>query len=77
MHRARSSPGPIRQNERHGLTNLRFNDFKVDLIAEPATGNGPRQVTVESGGEFTLRLRRGSKVVEERIAAGTRTIDIQ
>ena len=51
----------VRQNERHGLTNLRFNDFKVDLIAEPATGSGPRQITVESGGEFTLRLRRGTR----------------
>ena len=67
----------VRQNERHGLTNLRFNDFKVDLIAEPASGNGPRQITVESGGEFTLRLRRGTKVVEERIAAGIRKMDIE
>jgi hypothetical protein len=66
----------IRQNERHGLTNLRFNGFQVDLIAAPATDNGPRQITVESGGEFTLRLRRGDKVVAERIAAGTRKIAV-
>ena len=45
----------IRQSERHGLTNLRFNGYQVDLVAEPASGHGPRHITVASGGEFTLR----------------------
>ena len=66
----------IRQDERHGLRNLRFNEFKVDLIAEPASGDGLRQIAVESGGEFLLRLRRSGRIVEERIVAGTRTIVI-
>ena len=66
----------IRQDERHGLTNLWFNDFTVDLIAEPTTGHRPRQISVASGGEFLLRLRWGGKVVERRIAAGTQTINL-
>ncbi len=67
----------IRQHERHGLTNLRLNDFMVDLIAQPAAGNGSRHITVKSGGEFTLRLKWGEQVVEERIVAGTRQLDLQ
>lgn len=65
----------IRQNERHGLTNLRLGDFTVDLIAEPASDNRARRITVASGGQFTLRLRRGNTAIEHKITAGTHTID--
>jgi glycogen debranching enzyme len=67
----------IRQNERHGLTNLQLDDFTVDLIAEAAQDHPPRRITVASGGSFTLRLRAGNHVVEQQITAGTQTIEIQ
>ena len=60
--------------ERHGLTGLRFNGFKIDLMAAPTSGVQPRQITVERGGDFTLRFRRGNKVVDKGITAGIQKV---
>jgi hypothetical protein len=66
----------IRQSERHGLDNVWFNGFKISLIAEPASANEPRKVSIESGGDFTLRIKTGGKSTEEQIAAGTKVIEL-
>lgn len=67
----------LHQPERHGLTNWRFGEFAVDLTAEPADDAGPRTITVTSGGEFTLRVRRGERLTEHPISAGTHTLVIE
>ncbi len=66
----------IRQDERHGLANLCFNGFKVDLIAEPATAEAPRHISVESDGNFTLRLMAGGKTVEKQISPGSHAVQV-
>jgi hypothetical protein len=65
----------IRRLERHGLQNLQFGGFKVDMVcaARPSEAE-PCRITVKSGGAFTLRLRAGAKTLERRIAAGEQTI---
>jgi hypothetical protein len=67
----------VRQPERHGLTNLHFCGFQVDLVAEPAAADKPRRITVSSGGEFTLRVRHGPQLTEQQIGAEKRTIVIE
>lgn len=73
---ARTITWTIRQAERHGLANVWFNGFKVNLIADPAAVNSPRMVSVESGGAFTLRIKTSGKTIEEKITAGARTIEV-
>jgi neutral trehalase len=67
----------LRQPERHGLTRLQFHGFQVDLVAEPASARGPREITVTSGGEFTLCVRRGPTLIEVPIGAEKRTIVVE
>lgn len=54
----------VRRAERHGLKNLQFNGFKVDLLCEA------RRVKVTSGGSFVLRIISGANSVEERVGPG-------
>ncbi len=64
----------VRQLERHGLQNLQFNGFKVDMICDArASADAPCHFTVKSGGSFTLQITSGGKTMEKQISPGAET----
>jgi hypothetical protein len=67
----------INRLERHGLENLVFDGFKVDMIcdARAAAGN-PCHITVTSGGPFLLKIIVGLHTTEKEIRAGTQTFSL-
>jgi hypothetical protein len=67
----------IRRAERHGLQNLMFDGFKVEMICDARKdSSAPCHVMVTSGGEFTLRIVEGGKTTEEKIRAGTQDFSL-
>jgi hypothetical protein len=72
----RSITWRITRPEKHGLENLQFCGFKVDLICDPRGTTKTRHVTVSSGGEFTLKIADGGTVVEKKIHTGSQTFEI-
>jgi len=71
---ARTIAWNVRRTERHGLQNLEFNGFKVDMICEGrAAASDPCKITVQSGGSFVLKVSNGEKAVEKQIGPGAQT----
>ncbi len=67
----------IRRVERHGLQNLVFNGFKVDMIcAARPDPSAPCQITVTSAGAFRLKVVAGTRTKEIEIHAGTETFSL-
>lgn len=68
----------IRRTDRHGLQNLNFVGFKVDLLCQARpSSSAPCQISVTSDGAFILRLRNGAgPMVEKTIVKGTQTIQL-
>jgi hypothetical protein len=62
----------ISRTERHGIKNLRFGDFYVELLCEERkTGTDPCHVTVTSGGTFHLKVIGNAGSTEKNIETGT------
>jgi hypothetical protein len=67
----------ITRTDRHGLQNLKFSGFDVELICEARqTADEPCRVTVNSGGAFTLAVILHGKTLENRIEKGTVTLQL-
>jgi hypothetical protein len=67
----------IRRTEKHGLQNLQFGDFKVDVLCDArASASDPCRVTITSGGSFTLKVQLGNEVTERMIVSGTQQFEI-
>lgn len=67
----------ITKPEKHGLENLQFNGFKVDMICEARDAKSKtRRVTVNSGGAFTLKVSAGGQSLEKKITTGSQTFEI-
>lgn len=67
----------LRRLERHGLQNLVFDGFKVELICDARSSTGaPCHVTIISEGEFVLRLIHGNTMMEKKIHRGAQEFTI-
>ena len=67
----------INRLERHGLENLMFDGFKVDIICETRAAAGdPCHITVKSGGNFALKIFVGGRSTEKQIHAGTQDFSL-
>ncbi|WP_319586157.1 trehalase family glycosidase [uncultured Desulfobulbus sp.] len=61
----------IRQVERHGMKNLHFGNHTVSLICEARkSADDSVRLTVESDGEFTLKIHLGKKIQIHNIQNG-------
>lgn len=61
----------ITKTGRHGIENLKFHDFRVDLIcADYRTPSKPCTITIRSGGTFTLKVLRAAKIKEVKVSKG-------
>ena len=62
----------ISRVERHGIKNLKFGDFYVELICKARqTADEPCRLTIHSGGTFDLKIILPGKTTEKRIEKGT------
>jgi hypothetical protein len=62
---------------RHGLENFQFNGFKVDMICDARKpGTKSARVTINSGGDFTLKMMAGNQTMEKKIHAGNQVFDV-
>jgi hypothetical protein len=67
----------VHRTERHGLQHLKLGEFYVDLLcAERATADAPCQLTVTSGGAFTLQTVVRGTVAHHRIKKGESTLQV-
>ena len=67
----------VHRTERHGLQHLKLGEFYVDLLcAERATADAPYQLTVTSGGAFTLQTVVRGTVAHHRIKKGESTLQV-
>ncbi|HEX4415958.1 MAG TPA: trehalase family glycosidase [Lacipirellulaceae bacterium] len=67
----------ITHTERHGLKNFQLGDSKVDLTCDKrASATDPCQITINSTGNFTLRLIAG-ETKEVKITQGEQHITLQ
>jgi hypothetical protein len=66
----------ISRTERHGIQNLKFGTFYVQLICEARqTADEPCRLTISSGGAFDLRVVVHGKSIEKRIEEGAVTVE--
>jgi hypothetical protein len=62
----------ISRTEKHGIKNLKFADFYVELIcAERQTPEEPCHVTISSGGPFSVKIISRSGSIVRKIEEGT------
>jgi hypothetical protein len=67
----------ISRLERHGIQNLKFGDFYVELICDGRQkANEPCRISVNSGGSFSLRVVVNGKTTETQIRKGTATVRV-
>ena len=67
----------ITKTERHGIQNLKFGDFYVELTCEARqTAAEPCRVIVNSGGAFNLTVILNGKTFENRIGKGIQTLQL-
>jgi hypothetical protein len=67
----------VHRTERHGLKHLSLGEFYVDLLCdERATADAPCQLTVTSGGTFTLQTVVRGAVAHHRITKGESTLQV-
>jgi hypothetical protein len=68
----------IRQIERHGIRNLKFRDFYIDLICDKrASLKSPCKITIDSGGAFDLIIVKDGMRVEKKISSGHNEYEIK
>jgi hypothetical protein len=62
----------ISRTERHGIKNLKFGEFYVELICEVRqNAREPYHVSITSGGAFNLRIVVNGRSTERKIEKGT------
>jgi hypothetical protein len=67
----------ISRTERHGIQNLKFGGFYVQLICEARNrADDTRCISIESGGAFKLKIVLAGKTTEQRIEKGTVTLQV-
>jgi hypothetical protein len=67
----------VHRTERHGLRHLKLGEFYVDLLcAERATADAPCQLTVTSGGAFTLQTVVRGTVAQHQIKKGESALQV-
>lgn len=65
----------ISRTDRHGIQNLKFSDFNVELVCEARrTADEPCRLTINSEGVFDLKIILGDRTIEKRIENGTTTV---
>jgi hypothetical protein len=67
----------VQRTERHGLQHLKIGEFYTDMLCdERAATDAPCQLTVTSGGTFTLQTVVKEKVVYHRIEKGKSILQV-